>query len=581
MTPDPLHAALRADRWHSLALAAMSGVLNLLMLTGPLYMMNVYDRVLSSGSIPTLVALSLIAGLMIGLAGLCDILRARVQHRLAARLQHRLEPQVFAADLARGMGQSGIWQSGIGQNDTGQTGAGQSGAGQLRADLDAILRYRLQPAFLARHDLPFAAIFLGLLWLFHPSLGLIALITAGLLIAMACLGRQLNEAPHHTALAAAQRAEGTAQQMAHAAETLRGLGMRANASRLWQAQRAEALAAMVRSGDVTTGFSGAMRAIRMLVQSAMLGWGAALVLAQSMGGGAMIVSAILLGRALAPIEVITAQWPQIRQAQISHKALAANLAAQRPDPLALLPPPQGHLRLRHLRLATAAGRTILQDISCDLSPGQMLQIIGPSGAGKSALIRVIANLLAPTEGDISLDGAPLRHYPPDTLGRAIGYLPQETRFFSGTLLHNIARLDPAPDPQMVLRAARGAGLHEWILALPQGYDTPLDPMGGGLSGGQLQRLALARALYGDPCLLLLDEAHAHLDEQGRAALHHAIAAARARGAAVIQTAHNFADIGQADLIMCLSQGRVQLYGPREQVVAQVMQAAATLQERHA
>lgn len=557
MAQDPLAAAITRDRGHLWALACLSGVMNLLMLTGPLYMMNVYDRVLPSGSLPTLVALSLIAALLIALSGLCDILRARLQHRLAARLHERLAPQVFALTLT------------------------PQDQGRALADLDSLLRYRNAPAFLALFDLPFSLLFLGLLCLFHISLGVMALATAAILLLLAGLSLRASKGPGLAALAAGQRADTLVAHMGQAGETLRGLGMRATATALWQAERTEALQANLRGQDITTGFGGAMRAIRLLVQSAMLGWGAALVLAQAMGGGAMIVSAILLGRALAPIEVIAAHWPQIRQAQNGRDRLAQQLCTSTTPPQAILPPPQGHLALRHAGLATPQGRMILHDISLNLAPGQLLQVIGPSGAGKSALVRLAANILPPQSGEVTLDGAPLHHYPADRIGRAIGYLPQNIVFFQGNILRNIARLDASPDPHEVLRAAQAAQVHDWILTLPQGYETPLDATGGGLSGGQLQRLALARALYGAPCLLILDEPESHLDERGRAALHQAIAQARARGAAVLHATHDFAQNQQADLLLCLSQGRVQLFGPRGQVVAQLMQAAGQLHERQA
>ncbi|MGY3438706.1 MULTISPECIES: type I secretion system permease/ATPase [unclassified Marinovum] len=533
---------------------------NLLMLTGPLYMLQVYDRVLSSRSEATLVALSVIVIFLYSVMGLLDFVRGRVMARVGARFQARLDDRVFDASLRR---------SATRPDDTAATG--------LR-DLESVQRFMTSPVLLALYDLPWTPLFLAGIAIFHPYLGIMAVGGGALLVGIALISQQMQKAPVLEYGRAAHKSETVAARLRDEAEMVQAMGMRKAALSRWKGARMATLVGQMRSSDVSGGFTAMTRALRLLLQSAMLGLGAWLVLRGEMSPGAMIAGSVLLGRALAPIEVLIGQWGAAQRARQGWSSLADLLGNTPPEVARMeLPRPKARLEVQQITIIPPADRqAALRMVTFDIKPGQAMGVIGPSGAGKSTLARAITGLWPPASGRIRLDGATLDQYDAELLGQYIGYLPQKVELFDGTIAENIARLQPNPDAEQIVAAARMAAAHELILKLPDGYDTRVDIHGGRLSGGQMQRIGLARALYGNPEILVLDEPNSNLDNEGSAAVNSAIRAVKARGGAVLIMAHRPAAIQECDTLLVLDQGARVAFGPRDEVLKKTVQNAAQL-----
>ena len=546
-----LAKAQRETRGLFWAAVVFSVFVNLLMLTGPLYMLQVYDRVLASGSEPTLVALSVLVLFLFLAMALLDHARSRLLARIGARLQARLDRRVFEAALAR---------ASVAPNDPL--------AGSAQRDLEAMQRFWTSPIATALLDLPWTPLFLCAIFIFHPLLGWMAVAGGLVLVLLAIANQNLGKGPILRATAAAVTAERMADRLKSEAELLRALGMIDSAFRRWTAARMQALTSGIDAADLGGRFTSATRSLRMLLQSAILGLGAWLVLQDQLTAGAMIAASIVMGRALAPIEQAIGQWGVLIRAREGRDHLSRLLTAQQPAPrLTALPRPRGLLDVEGLSLVLPGSPSpVLRGISFRVEPGQALGIIGPSGAGKSTLGRAIVGALRPTGGKIRLDGAELGQYDPDSLGSYIGYLPQSVSLFDATVAENIARLAPEPEADKIMAAAQMAAAHEMIVKLPKGYDTPLTAIGSQLSGGQVQRLGLARALYGNPVLLVLDEPNSNLDNDGSVALNTAIRQIKAAGGSVIVIAHRPAAIQECDLLLVLEEGQRRAFGPRDEVL---------------
>ncbi|MFN4154233.1 MAG: type I secretion system permease/ATPase [Paracoccaceae bacterium] len=538
---------------HGLLLAAVlfSVFVNLLMLTGPLYMLQVYDRVLGSRSEATLVALSVLVLFLFLAMGLQDHARSRLLARIGVRLQARLDRRVFEAALARA-----------------SATPGDPLAASAQRDLEAMQRYWTSPIAAAVMDLPWTPVFLAAIFIFHPLLGWLAVGGGALLVVLALGNQHFGKAPVLHASAATVAAERMADRLKADAELLRALGMIRPAFQRWSVARNDALASGLASADLGGRFTSTTRALRMLLQSAILGLGAWLVLQDQLTAGAMIAASIVMGRALAPIEQAIGQWAVLTRAREGRENLLRLLSAQPPEvQRTALPRPRAALEVEGLSLMLPGNPApVLRNIGFRLEPGRALGIIGPSGAGKSTLGRAIVGAVRPTAGKIRLDGAELAQYDPDILGSYFGYLPQSVSLFDATVAENIARLAPQPDAGQVVAAAKAAAAHEMILKLAKGYDTPLSSIGGQLSGGQVQRVGLARALYGDPVLLVLDEPNSNLDNDGSVALNTAIRQMKAAGGSVIVIAHRPAAIQECDLLLVLEDGQRRAFGPRDEVL---------------
>ncbi|WP_449042622.1 type I secretion system permease/ATPase [Paracoccus sp. (in: a-proteobacteria)] len=548
-----LRAARAGSRGLLAAVAVFSVAVNLLALTGPLFMLQVYDRVLASRSGPTLAALFLLVSFLFLMLGVIDLARSRVMARIALRLQDRLEPRVFQAALAQG-------------------GAPAVG---LR-DLDSLRQLLASPLTLALFDLPWAPLFLAGLYLFHPLLGGVATLGGLVLVAASWLNRWQSRTPLRAAAAAEHDADRLATLYRDEGELIGALGMRGASLARWRHARERMADAALVALDRGAGFTVFSRSFRLFLQSALLAAGAWLVLRHQLTPGAMIASSVLMGRALAPVDQLVAGWSAVQRALDGWERLGQLLSRHPPPvPRTPLPRPAARLEVTNLTLILP-GQDLpaLRGIGFSLAPGQALGVIGASGAGKSTLAHALIGAWPAAAGAIRLDGAALDQYDPDTLGGLIGYLPQRVTLFDGTVAENIARLSPQPDPAAVVRAAVAAGAHRMILGLPQGYDTPLSQAGAPLSGGQIQRIGLARALYGQPVLLVLDEPDSHLDAEGAAALNLAIRAVKSRAGAVVIMAHRPAAIAECELLLRMDAGRQTAFGPRDEVLAGALRSAA-------
>ncbi len=552
-TGDELSRHRKANSGLMWSILLFSMFTNLLMLTGPLYMLQVYDRVLGSRSEETLLALSILIAFLFLMMGLLDYVRGRVAARIGARLQDGLDGRVFGAALTRARRDGGP-----------QTGL---------QDLEAVQRLLSSPAFMAIFDIPWTPIFLAAIFIFHPWLGWLALGGGALLVVIALINQSTTKDPMKEAASASMRADRMAGQLQSEAELIRSLGMHGAAFSRWRQQREVALGQSIRSSDRVGGFTTLTKTLRLFLQSAMLGLGAYLVLQEQLTAGAMIAGSILLGRALAPIELAIGQWALIHRARDGWANLRT-LLGETPEEPGRLPLPRPAARLNVHQLAVVPpGETqaALRMVSFKVEPGQAVGVIGPSGAGKSTLAKALTGVWAPAAGQIRLDGATLDQYDPDALGGLIGYLPQTVSLFDGTIADNIARLSPNPDPDAVVKAAQKAAAHELILKQPQGYDTQVTAVGSRLSGGQIQRIGLARALYGDPVMLVLDEPNSNLDNEGSDALNEAIREMKADGRSVLIMAHRPAAIRECEMLLVLDGGMPKAFGPRDEVLQQTVE----------
>jgi ATP-binding cassette subfamily C protein len=545
-----LRRARRGVRRGLIAVALFSAAINLLMFTGPLYMLQVYDRVLGSGSVETLVALSALALFLYAAMGLIDAFRSRALSRIAASFQARLDPVAFRLSLA--------------QTEDNM----HQGPAPGPEALSTVTRGLSSSAAASVFDIPWTPLFLLVIALFHPWLGLLAL-TGGAVLVLIALTQRWTTTPQESGLAAEQtRTQRLEAQAKGERETIFALGMRGSLEDRWLRRRRTALDDHVMLSDRVGGFTATARAIRLLLQSAMLGLGAWLAIAGMVSPGAMIAASILLGRALAPIEAVIGQWRLLSTALAAWRSMSRSLDTEPEAPeLLALPRPEGRIEAQGVTiLPPGQAHPALRNVSFEIAPGQALGVIGPSGAGKTTLARALVGLWPARIGEIRLGGARLDRYDPERLGRLIGYLPQRVSLFDGTVAENIARMDEDPDAEAILKAAKAAGVHEMILSLPQGYETQITAPGAPLSGGQAQRIGLARALYGDPVLLVLDEPDAHLDHPGATALNAAVCSVKASGGAAIIMAHRPSAIAECDILMMLEAGQRTALGPREEVL---------------
>ena len=551
-------AAVRAEsRKLYWSVGLFSVFVNLLMLTGPLYMLQVYDRVLGSRSEETLVALSILVVFLYGAMGLLDYARGRVTARIGARFQARLDARVFQAMLGRSAGRT--------ESATGPAATG------LR-DLESVRGFIASPVLTALFDAPFTPLFIFAIFLFHPWLGYLAVGGGAVLIAITVANQFATRGPQADSAIASARSDRWSDQMRQDAETVEALGMRRAALSRWSDTRTESLREAIRLSDRSGGFTVATKTWRLFLQSAMLGLGAFIVLQGELTPGAMIAGSILLGRALAPIELVVGQWAVVQRAGKAWTSLGMLLgSAPEPEPRTELPRPSADLSVKDLTVVPPGeSAATLRMVSFVLPAGEALGVIGPSGAGKSTLARALTGTWPAAGGRVRLGGASIDQYDPDTLGRLVGYLPQRVAIFDGTVAQNIARLAGQPDAAAVVEAARKADAHDMILALPDGYDTRLDSTGGRLSGGQIQRIGLARALFGDPVLLVLDEPNANLDNEGSAALNRAVEACKAEGRSTIIMAHRPSAIEHCEWLLHIDGGLRRAFGPREEVLRETV-----------
>ena len=551
--------ALRACRNAFLGVGGMSCMINLLYLTGSLFMLEVYDRVLPSRSVPTLVGLAILAGGLYAAQGVLDLIRGRILGRIGTALDETLNARVFDTIVRLPL----------------LVGSRNEGLQPLR-DLDNIRSFLSGMGPGAFFDLPWLPFYLAICFAFHVMIGLTALVGAIILVTLTIITEYLSRAPAREAMGLAARRNDLAATSRRNAEVLVAMGMTGRLTRRWSEANEKYLAGNQRASDVSGGLGAIAKVLRMTLQSAVLAVGAYLVIHQEATAGIIIAGSILSARALAPVDLAIAHWRGFvaaRQSWHRLNRLLESLPARSAQ--TLLQNPSSRLSVEAVTIVPPGDQKIIvQDVTFALSAGNGLGIIGPSGSGKSSLVRALVGVWMPARGKVRLDGAALDQWAPDVLGRHVGYLPQDVELFAGSVAQNICRFDPEAKADSIIAAAKEAGVHEMIIKMREGYNTQVGEQGTSLSAGQAQRVALARALYGNPFLIVLDEPNSNLDTEGDEALTRAIRSARERGAIVVVVAHRPIGIEGVDLLLVLKDGRMQAFGPKETVLGQVLQRVA-------
>jgi ATP-binding cassette, subfamily C, type I secretion system permease/ATPase len=553
-TGSELQRALGACRGYFWAAGLFSAGVNILYLASPIYMLQVYDRVVPSGSIPTLVMLTLALSLALAVMAALDFVRAQILIRAGARLDRVLSERVMAAMVRQA---------------NAAPGAGRS---QALRDLDTFRQFITGSSFYALFDAPWAPLYIAVIALLHPLLGGLALAFAVILLSLALLNERLTGRMLAEAGEAASRSYAFTEASLRNSHVIDAMGMQEGLLARWSVDRNLLLGAQARASDRGAALLSLIRFLRLAMQSLILGAGAYLVINRDATGGIMFAGMFLLARALTPIDQVVGTWRQLVAARTAYRRIERLLVAHPPAPASItLPRPKGKLAAQSACLyLPGSSRPILHDINFMLEPGEALGIIGPSGAGKSTLARLILGIQAPSAGVVRLDGAGVAQWNRAEFGRYVGYLPQEIELFADTVAANIARFVDGKD-EAVIAAAMLAGAHEMILTLPRGYQTPVGEGGANLSGGHRQRIALARALYGHPSLVVLDEPSSNLDIEGDIALANCLAQLKEMGRTVIIISHRPATLNLVDKILLLQAGTVRLFGPRLEVLAKLGQ----------
>lgn len=536
----------------------MSAVINVLTLTGTVYMLEVYDRVLPSRSVPTLVGITAIAAALFLMQGLLEFLRSRVLSRIGAALDESFGTRVYESIVRMPL----------------LTRSGGDGMQPLR-DLDGVRNFMASAGPTALFDLPWMPLYLCIAFLFHPYIGLAAVVGSLLLVALTIAAETRTREPSRAAsLALAQRNAFT-ESTRRNAEAIRAMGMGRRLAARWSEAHLKHLDEMQHASDISGGLGTMSRTLRIMLQSMILGLGAYLAIHQEVSSGSIIACSVLMSRAMQPVELAIANWRPFIGARQSWTRLMALLAQLPPEPQPMsLPAPRSKIAAEMLAIAPPGERRIVvQDVTFSLAAGQALGIIGPSASGKSTLVRGLTGVWPLARGTIRLDGATLDQWSSEDLGRHVGYLPQDIELFDGTIAENIARFDPAARSEDIIAAATHAGVHDLVLRLPQGYETKVGEGGVALSAGQRQRVGLARALYGDPFLVVLDEPNSNLDSAGEEALTHAIVGVRNRGGVVVVVAHRPSALAGVDLILVMNEGRMQGFGPKDEVFEKYVRRA--------
>jgi PrtD family type I secretion system ABC transporter len=532
--------------------ALMSGMANVLMLTGSFFMLQVYDRVLPSRSVPTLVGLAILAAVLFMFLAAIDSTRARLKARIGNYLDGALSGRAY---------QAGVRISVV-----------DSASGSLPSrDLDQIRSFLQSPGPVAFFDLPWVPVYAAVCFLFHPWVGYAVLLGAVLVtIPTLCTEITIRSAGKHIQEIGLKR-QSLAEASRRNSEVILAAGMTSALTDRWMALNARFVAEQQRTSDVVGGFGAITRALRMALQSGVLGLGAYLVIQGESTAGIIIASSIIAARALAPVEQTIAHWKHFVAARQSFARVSRHLAMVPPDARhTALPRPRKSVAAEGVTVTPPrAQRPVVAEVSFRLNAGQALGIIGPSASGKSSLVRALVGVWPTAAGRVRIDEVSVDQWTPEMRGRHLGYLPQDVELFAGTVAENICRFESEPDDDAIIAAAQAASVHEMILHLPQGYETEIGENGAALSAGQSQRIALARALYKEPFIVVLDEPNSNLDQEGDAALTRAILGVRARAGIVIVVAHRPSALAAVDHVLVLAKGRAQAFGPKDSVFGKV------------
>ncbi|HTV71536.1 MAG TPA: type I secretion system permease/ATPase [Rhizobiaceae bacterium] len=555
MTLARVLAAFRGAFW---GVAMMSGIVNLLALTGSFFMLQIYDRVVPSRSVPTLLALALLAGLLFAFQGVLELIRSRLLVRVSSSLDTEMSGAVYPILIKLPL------RAKVGD-----------GLQSLR-DLDQVRAFLSAAGPTALFDMPWMPIYIAICFLFHFWLGMTAVFGAVVLTALTILAEMRTKAPTREASQLAAKRSQLAEATRRNSEAIQAMGFGHRITNRWTTINSDYLAANEKASDVSGSLGTISKILRLVLQSAILAVGAWLVILGEATGGVMIAASIMMSRALAPIDTAIAYWKSFVGARDSWKRLTQLLAAlPDTDTTIALPAPTASIAVENVAVVPPGDRTVVvQDVNFSLQKGAGLGIIGPSASGKSSLARAISGVWLPARGQIRLDGATLDQWTDEEIGNHIGYLPQDVQLFEGTVTENIARFEPDAPPEKVLKAAQAAGVHDLIVHLPEGYDTRIGEAGTSLSAGQRQRIALARALYGDPFLVILDEPNSNLDSDGENALTTAIQSVRSRGGIAIVIAHRPSALAALDQLLVMAGGRAQAFGPKNEVLNKMTRPAA-------
>ncbi|QNH00676.1 type I secretion system permease/ATPase [Pseudomonas sediminis] len=548
-----LERTLLTCRTSFFAVALFSFFINLLMLVPSFYMLQVYDRAVGSGSEATLLMLTLIMLFLMISLGALEWVRSRIMVRVSTRLENDLGARLHDAGFKLALDSGGV-----------------KATTQPLSDLNGLRQFLTGNGLFAFFDAPWLPIYLAVMFIFHPWFGWLGLVSALLLIALAMLNERLTQAPLQQANREQLLATDLTGKSLNNAEVIAAMGMLPNLRQRWLQQVHKVLLLQSSASDRAGAISSLSKTFRQLVQSLILGLGAYLAINHEISAGLMIAGSILLGRALAPIDQMIGAWKGFIGARSQYARLHELLAkvAQEPEPMPL-PSPLGSIAVENLHAgAPGSSRPVIRNINFQVTPGTAVGIIGPSGSGKSTLARALLGIWPALEGHVRLDGADVSQWRREELGRHLGYLPQDIELFEGSIGDNIARLGEL-DAEAVVEAARLAGVHELILQLPQGYDTRIGANGGGLSGGQRQRIGLARALYGNPRVLILDEPNSNLDEAGEKMLAQALQSMKQRGSTLFVITHRPNVLAQLDSLIVMNAGEMPLCGPRDKVLKQL------------
>lgn len=557
--PSGLADVLGRYRAALLGVCLFSALINLLMLTGPLFMLQIYDRVLPSRSIPTLIGFAVLTAALFAFQGILDAIRGRVLLRIGSSVNEDLVGRAYDAVLRLPLIRRG----------------GGDGLQPVR-DLDQIRQFLASPGPGALFDLPWIPFYVAVCFLFHPWIGIAAGCGAIILTIFTITAEVVTRKPARTAVQLGAARNALLEASRRNAEVVHAMGMTPRFSTQFSAVNDKFLHSQKRTADRAGMLSAFSRITRLMFQSLVLGLGAYLVIIHEATAGIIIASSILVSRALAPVELAIGNWKGFVAARQARKRLhdLMVMLPERKEPLAL-PKPRETLAVESVSaIPPGTQRLVLQDVAFALEGGDGLGIIGPSASGKSTLARLIVGVWQPVRGKVRLDGAALDQWSPESLGPHLGYLPQSVELFDGTVADNISRFEPTPDAGAIIAAAKAAGVHDLIVKLPEGYETGIGDSGTNLSAGQRQRIALARALYRDPFLVVLDEPNSNLDSEGEEALAAAIRNVRSRGGIIIVIAHRASVLGSVGHVLVLNQGRQQAFGERDEVLRKVLRPAS-------
>lgn len=559
MSKSSVAAAIKDARLALISVAVFSGAINILVLTASLYMLQVYDRVLPSRSVPTLIGITILVVLLYAALGALDFTRIRALSRIGLGIDKRLRPRVLQAVLHVPM----------------RAKAGTDATLPIR-DLDQIRSFLSGLGPTALFDMPWLPIYIVLIYALHPALGVFAIVSALLLLALTALTELKTAVVAKAATESSSQRQALGEAMQRNAEVINAMGLGRSVTTRWAALNERYLADQMSISDAASGLGSVSKVLRLFLQSGILGLGAYLAIKGELSPGALIAASIVLSRALAPLELAIAHWKgfvRMRESAKRLDALFLEMPARQPQPTAL-PAPERTFEVKDLSVAPP-GETVpvISRVSFALEAGDGLGVIGPSAAGKSTLVRALVGAWQPLQrggGSVRLDGATLDQWSSGTIGRCIGYLPQDIALFDGTIAENIARLDPSAPSEAIIAAAKLAGIHDIIVRLPAGYETGIGSGGMKLSAGLRQRVGLARALYGDPFLVVLDEPNSNLDAEGDLALTTAIRSVRARGGIAIVVAHRPSALASVNKVLAMVNGKVQAFGPRDDILKRVL-----------